>query len=88
MTKEQISQQLRTAFNVETFTAKQLWAMTNFAKNARLRCRSNAAYNNMGNQVFPEARFEQVTKTRADNTTYPGLKITVKDEVVSEQEEE
>jgi len=58
---------------------EQLWLLTKFAKYVRLRARNNTAFNNLMNQVFPYARFEQVTKTRVDGTgAYPGLKITIK----------
>lgn len=65
-------------------TAKQLWALTKFAKNVRLRCRNNSAFNNFMNRTFPNATFRQVNKTRPSRMnpsvmeTYPGLEITVK----------
>lgn len=68
----------------ENPTAEQLWALTKFAKNVRLRCRNNTAFNNFMNATFPHARFRTVTKTRpskihgAPDETYPGLQITVK----------
>ena len=64
--------------------AKQLWLITKLSKYVRLRARNNAAFNNLFNQVFPHARFSQVTKTRiprfvGDAPSYPGLQITVKE---------
>lgn len=75
-------------------TAKQLWALTKFAKNVRLRCRNNTAFNNFMNQTFPHASFRTVNKSRpnrynpAQIETYPGLEITVKGETQSEDEGE
>lgn len=69
-------------------TARQLWIITKLAKRVRLRGRSNAAFNNMMNRLFPYAKFTQVTKRREDNTTYPGLEIFVEgDDLISEDEE-
>jgi len=76
-------------------TAQQLWALTKFAKNVRLRCRNNSAFNNFMNATFPYATFRQVTKTRTNKYTgqpesYPGLEIAIKGEAVaavSEDEE-
>ena len=72
-------------------TAKQLWALTLFAKNVRLRCRNNSAFNNFMGRTFPHATFRQVTKERNNRYTgklesYPGLEISVKGEAVSGDE--
>lgn len=77
----------------QELTAKQLWALTLFAKNVRLRCRNNAAFNNFMGRTFPHATFRQVTKERNNRftgkpETYPGLEIKVKEEVVSGDESE
>lgn len=66
----------------ENLTARQLWALTLFAKNVRLRCRNNTAFNNFMNATFPHARFRQVQKSRISRITgqpesYPGLEITI-----------
>ena len=78
--------------NFGELNAKQLWALTKFAKNVRLRCRSNTAFNNFCNRTFPYANFKQVTKQRPSRTfpgqmeNYPGLQITVKDQSVEDEE--
>lgn len=66
-------------------TLRQLWLLTVFAKNARLRCRNNTAFNNMANTAFPYATFRQITKTKQDGTTYPGLSIVIKGQENIEQ---
>lgn len=63
--------------------AEQLWLLVKFAKNARLRCRNNAALNNMMGAAFPQATFRQKMKTRKSwktglDETYPGLVIQMK----------
>lgn len=58
-----------------TLNAEQLWALTKMLKHARLRCRSNAAFNNYMNRMFPYARFEQVNKGDHD-----GLSITINED--------
>lgn len=74
--------------------ARQLWALTLFAKNVRLRCRNNAAFNNFMNRTFPHATFRQVQKSRPSRynpaimESYPGLEITVKGETVAAEESE
>lgn len=67
-----------------SLNARQLWALTKFAKHVRLRCRNNSAFNNFANAMFgPHAQFRQVNKQRPSRTfpgqmeTYPGLLITV-----------
>lgn len=79
--------------NFGELTAKQLWALTLFAKNVRMRCRNNTAFNNFMNNTFPNARFQTVTKSRiswktGQSETYPGLQITVKEQTVSDDEGE
>lgn len=74
-------------------TITQMWALVNFSKNVRLRCRNNTAFNNFCNQTFPYARFQQVTKQRVDKytgqlKTYPGLQITVNGQTVENEESE
>lgn len=56
---------------------QQLWTLVKLCKHVRLRCRNNSAFNNCFNQVFPHARFTQVTKHKTDGTPYPGLSIVV-----------
>lgn len=83
------------AENFGELTATQLWALTKFAKNVRLRCRNNNAFNNFMNQTFPHAQFRTVTKTRPARypctpglmESYPGLQITVKGEVKDDTDE-
>lgn len=64
-------------------TLAQLWALVKFAKNARLRCRNNTAFNNMMGRAFPYATFRTVTKSRPSRTMpgtmeqYPGLEISI-----------
>jgi len=58
-------------------TLRQLWLLTKFAKNVRLRCRNNKAFNNFMNATFPYARFAQVPKTKQDGTRYEGLSISI-----------
>ena len=90
------AQELKTTIESEfgtSLTARQLWVLTKFAKHVRLRCRNNAAFNNCMNQVFPYARFKQVTKFRASRITgaqetYPGLSITVANETAGGEETE
>jgi hypothetical protein len=74
-------------------TASQLWALTKLAKNVRLRCRNNAAFNNFMNATFPYANFRQVNKTRVNRfsglqESYPGLQITLKGQVSDEPEDQ
>ena len=64
-------------------TVRQLWVLVKIAKTVRLRCRSNKAFNNYMNRIFPYASFDEVTKTKADGTSYPGLQITVGGESIS-----
>ena len=85
-TPQELGQQLEEAFG-GPLTAKQLWAITVFAKHVRLRARNNSAFNNLCNGAFKNARFRQVTKTRKDGSTYPGLEIIVDNDVVSGDEE-
>lgn len=64
-------------------TLRQLWLLVLFAKNARLRCRSNTTFNNMANQAFPYATFQQVDKIKPASNgypekKYPGLQINIK----------
>lgn len=80
--------------NFGEMTPKQLWALVRFAKNVRLRCRNNAAFNNFCNRTFPYAQFRQVTKNRPSRInpgqmeSYPGLQIEVKGQTVEESEGE
>lgn len=77
------------AENFGELNSQQLWALVKFAKNVRLRCRNNTAFNNFCNQTFPNATFRTVNKQRPSRTipgaihpplmeTYPGLEIIVK----------
>lgn len=72
----------------EPLTAEQLWAITRLCKHVRLRARNNSAFNNLFNQLFKHATFRQVTKTKQDGSTYPGLSITVDNNEISENEED
>ena len=69
---------------IEDLSAGQLWWFVKFAKHARLRCRSNAAFNNWANRVFPQASFEQVPKVGGNGRQYLGLRITVAGETREE----
>ena len=85
----QVKERLDAAFP-NGFNADQLWAIVNYAKLVRLRCRSNAAFNNAANTIFTKsgATFRQVTKQHADGTPYPGLSITVNGNTSEAPEEE
>jgi hypothetical protein len=85
--EQNIKAKLEKAFGTE-MTADQLWALSLFAKRVRTYARHNTAFNNLGNRLFPHARFQQVTKTRLDGTTYPGLQIVVKETVATSDESE
>ncbi len=79
--------------NFGELNARQLWALVRLAKNVRLRCRNNTAFNNFMNVTFPYATFKTVNKTRTSwktglPETYPGLQITVKGETAGQDEEE
>ena len=65
----------------------QLWTIVKIAKWIRLRARNNSAFNNVMNTLFPYATFRQVTKTKEDGTTYPGLQITVNGQTEEGEEE-
>lgn len=59
-------------------TTAQLWVIIRFAKQVRMRCRSNKAFNNFAELCFPYANFQQVTKTHPiTHVSYEGLKITI-----------
>lgn len=60
------------------WTVQDAWTLIKIIKHCRLRCRNNAALNNFMNNIFPDMRFEQVTKFRPDGSSYPGLRITSK----------
>lgn len=55
-----------------------LWAISMLAKHCRKYCRSNAAFNNFMNRIFPHARFEQVMKVDKEGEKYQGLEIIIK----------
>jgi hypothetical protein len=90
MNRTDFKQLMREQFG--ELNATQLWALVKFAKNVRLRCRNNSAFNNFMNQTFGDyASFRTVTKTRKNwktglDETYPGLQITVKGETKEEEE--
>jgi hypothetical protein len=67
---------IETAFPTQ-FNIRQLWALVLLCKFVRLRARNNSAFNNLFNTLFGYARFKQVTKTRSDGTSYPGLDVAV-----------
>ena len=59
-------------------TFRQIWWIIKFAKTVRKFARSNAALYNLCNDIFKGvASFKDVTKTREDGTTYPGLQIAM-----------
>lgn len=71
--------------NFGELNSRQLWALVKLSKFVRLRARNNTAFNNAFNQIFPNARFNTVNKTRNDRytgrpVTYPGLQIVVQGE--------
>lgn len=75
-----------------TLNVRQLWAITKLAKLIRLRGRNNSAFNNAMNEIFPQARFRTVNKSRVSRLTgrpetYPGLEITDGTEVISGEED-
>lgn len=60
-------------------TFRQVWWIIKFAKTVRKFARSNAALYNLCNEIFRGiATFKEVTKTKPDGTTYPGLEITMR----------
>lgn len=71
--------------NFGKLTTRQLWILTKLCKNVRLRCRSNSAFNNSMNRVFPYATFRQVEKIKPTGEKYPGLSIVVEGEEFQEQ---
>lgn len=77
--EEKIQKQLEEAFGTTEFTGQQLWALVNFAKHVRFRCRSNNAFFPFLDRVFPHAKFDKVQKTNKHGERYEGLRITVKD---------
>lgn len=72
----------------EPLNANQLWALVKLSKYVRLRARNNSAFNNLMNSLFPHATFRQVTKTKSNGETYPGLSITINGKEISEDEED
>ncbi len=58
-------------------TTQQLWTLVKLSKYVRQRARSNIAFNNLFNQLFPHTKFQQITKQNADGSSYQGLMITV-----------
>lgn len=70
------------------WTVRKLWWLVKAIKHCRMRCRNNNALNNWLNRNFPNFRFEQVTKTRQDGSTYPGLQITDRNTNETSEEEE
>lgn len=67
-------------------TLEQLWAITKISKHVRLRARNNSAFNNYMNRIFPYAKFATVSKTRADGSVYPGLRIETAQEAKEEND--
>jgi len=85
---QKLNEDLKTMPFPDKMTAQQLWFIVKFAKAARRFCRSNVAFNNLSNQVFGDiAEFRQVTKTKADGSTYPGLRIVMKNGTTYDSEE-
>ena len=87
MTPQEMKKMFDDAFPGVVMNTRQLWALTLFAKHVRLRARNNSAFNNLMNAVFVHAKFKQVTKTKPDGSTYPGLEITALDQVHSMDED-
>ena len=75
------NQEAKEAFEKEfgQMTESQLWVLVKFAKHVRQRARNNSAFNNYVNRIFPYASFREVTKTKDDGTTYPGLDISIRE---------
>lgn len=74
-----LNTELKSRFEVEEVTPEMAWVLVKLMKHARLRCRNNAALNNYLREAFPELRFDQVEKKKADGTFYEGLQITWRD---------
>jgi hypothetical protein len=78
----------------EGITPDVMWAVVKLMKAARRSLRSNAAFNNFMNQAFNSLgyRFSQIEKTGKDRygqeKKYMGLKITHKETVLPEGDEE
>lgn len=85
-TEEKLKSEINQVFG--NLTGEQLWAIVKLAKNVRLRCRNNKAFNNFMNRMFPYAKFEQVIKSKQDGTKYPGLSISVNGSSVEAEDEE
>jgi hypothetical protein len=86
--KTKLRNDITSAFNGQELTTQQLWALVKLSKFVRLRARNNSAFNNLFNELFPHATFKQVTKTRKDGTTYPGLSIQVGNQEANAVEED
>ncbi len=84
MSNQEKAQEMRKEFNKPdvfngTMHFRQIWWIVKFAKTVRKFARSNAALYNLLNEIFRGiATFKEVTKTKEDGTTYPGLEITMK----------
>ena len=83
---KQAKEEMNKAFG--DMTSDQLWTLTKFAKHVRLRCRNNTAFNNYMTRMFDNTQFRQITKTRTDGSTYPGLQIIVDGVVAGADESE
>jgi len=82
MSKYEALRNLKEDFEQEfgKLSSRKLWILVRFAKWVRLRCRSNAAFNNFANSFFPYAKFKQVTKVKPSGESYLGLTIFVEGE--------
>lgn len=71
-------------------TPRQMWAIVKLCKWVRLRARNNSAFNNVFNNIFRDSgfSFREVTKTKKDGTTYPGLQISLNGQVDENNESE
>ena len=89
MNEQLIKQSIEENFGAN-LTAGQLWALVKFAKNVRLRCRNNQAFNNFCNRTFPYAKFQTRPSRYNPNQmeTYPGLQIVVNEQVADGDEGE
>lgn len=75
--EDKIESALKEAFG-EQLDARALWAISMFAKHTHKYCRSNAAFNNFMNRIFPHAHFRQVMKMDKEGLEYEGLEIEIK----------
>jgi hypothetical protein len=87
---KQVADEFEEAFQrpLSSISPRMAWWLVKLIKHCRMRCRNNSALNNYLNRNFKGLRFQQVTKTRQDGSTYPGLEITGKDGALMYTEDE